>query len=478
MNMKALRSSCVAAVLFFLCVLQSFASSIPQNSPAYSHLGQPLTPRAVESTISSIKREIAAEPNSYKLWLSLGDAYMSLSDLPGHEEAGSEATSAFEKAIEVGVKQGRIVGTYQLSEALVSQGNRAALDQVFQSLMKLPAPRPDRYIARLDYARALEEFGDDRAENYYRQAIDVGGFDYDIGAYSSYAAWLIKKQRGREAFYLLNELPETVRVRYFDPAVLRNQLIDQFALKVDKDNLPTAPLAGIGPAPDSSENLKPVEALRFAHNNTGDDCRLPGSPITCFTYGSRCYYYYVINLAEVLWNEARGETPGARAMVGWTVRDRAYETPTCDSYVGGASSSCHLTMPCSQLGQCDLSQRYCCVLHGGTFTVGASQSQFNDTHVQFSTLGLNGFLAEALNMVNGLIPDPSTSFVTPGVSGCTFGCTSLGCTTGSELLTPSPSGPMEYLNFPYTAAQSQCKTVKGAVCGDGAPDNYFWNRKP
>lgn len=228
----------------------------------------------------------------------------------------------------------------------------------------------------------------------------------------------------------------------------------------------------------------------FVHTIYSDDCRVQNQ--TCYPDPNNpplCFRAQTINLAEVLYNEAPNETYGARALVGWTVRDRAYQSLSCDSYPGaqgGAlTTTCRQTVPCNDPLFCDSSKRYCCAIHGGTTTSGASHFQFNDGHVAFSTLYTGGYLQMAVNILNGKIPDPSTGFVPSGVSGCTSttACDStLICSSGANTTAADPSGPHEYRggdSTPYTPTISSCKRLIGYTnCANGSPNNYFWGRKP
>jgi len=58
----------------------------------------------------------------------------------------------------------------------------------------------------------------------------------------------------------------------------------------------------------------------YEHTEASDDCRAvtgtPTSGYICDNFGN-CYYTQGVNLAEIIYNEAQGETPGARETVGW-----------------------------------------------------------------------------------------------------------------------------------------------------------------
>jgi hypothetical protein len=253
----------------------------------------------------------------------------------------------------------------------------------------------------------------------------------------------------------------------------------------------------------------------YEHDVFSDDCRRQNQ--TCFpdpNVPGTCFWADTLNLAEILYNEARGETRGAQATVGWTVRDRAYQRLSCDSYPGAegggnVTQTCRATVPCSDPNFCDSSKRYCCVMHGGTTTLGAPQSQFNDEHVPFNTLYTGGFAYRAVHILNGWIPDVSTGFIPSGLdenngSRCNTHNPPVPGDCGDPFCNPcvdpdcelviinpgqaSPRGPQEFRSGQYSAQNPSCKqaptvnTCQGAannfVCCNASPNNYFWNRKP
>ncbi|MGE0683482.1 MAG: hypothetical protein AB7P69_21600 [Candidatus Binatia bacterium] len=75
----------------------------------------------------------------------------------------------------------------------------------------------------------------------------------------------------------------------------------------------------------------------YEHTEANDDCRVVTGTTTsgyvCDNSGN-CFYTQGVNLAEIIYNEARGETPGAQDTVGWVVRNRAFQGLSCDSYPG------------------------------------------------------------------------------------------------------------------------------------------------
>lgn len=268
------------------------------------------------------------------------------------------------------------------------------------------------------------------------------------------------------------------------------------------------------------------------HTEYSDDCRTQNST-SCIPdpNGVDCWTTPAINLAEIIYNEARGETRGAQAMVGWTVRNRAFQslkTPSsCGTYPGAqgggtVTTDCRNTVPFSDPNFPQESTRYCCAMHGGQVYWGTSGFQFSDEHVPFDTLRSGGFINMAFRILNGWVLDMSNPGWRPsGISGCpqTPQCGTPTSTTGGPFCSykggvanvsqlPPGGGPMEFLSYDYCASTngaplSSCKWYAGDICGNtdsdgngdiievprysacpppntsrGSEDNFFWNRQP
>lgn len=395
------------------------------------------------------------------------------------------AADAYIRAAEIGLAEGRALYTREIAEILTALGDRARLKAVFGRLLAGARDPDERYLARVDFADGLAAFGDDAAWAQFEEAI-AGHPENDVEAYNRYARRLLDGGDPARALALVERLPEQARLRRVVPARLRLEALKQLGLD-------TAPAESeiqrinerfgrnaVGIAPEQTTQ-------EFAHSNAADDCRsAPNAGNTWCDGGGWCLYNFSYNLAEIIYNEARGESIGVQDLVGWTVRNRALQPSGCDVYVGGVNySACRSTVPCTDPYYCDLSRWYCCVEHGGTTTPGASHSQFNDAHQSTTNLVNTGTYYEALYAINAWVPDVSTGYGPPGTYGCSFSCAGPWC-SGGNAYNASPNGPMEYLGYNYCAQRQECKTYKGNVCGGNPPaascssggvnDNYFWNR--
>lgn len=450
--------------------------------------------KALDKRLNEWRRFTRQYPNSRYAHLGLAKTYRDRGAFTGQDDL-RRAVDSFLKANEIGVGQGRLLFSRQISELMVQLDDLEGLDQAFGTLLKASGKaetkRGEQYAVLVDYADGLAALNDERAWDFFEQAIAL--LPDNIEAFNRYARRLLEKGNAEEALRVLETLTREERIRFVRPAFLRRQALRALGRDTSSADEEIAQIrqrqvtaGSYVPEKDTGDILTPVFEP-FAHSNASDDCRSAtyAQAQHCDS-GGTCLYSYVVNLAEILYNEARGESLGSQDAVGWTVRDRALQGVSCDAYVGGVNyTSCRTNLPCGDPSRCALSRYYCCAEHGATTTVGASHSQFNDAHVPLQTLIDSGLFYEAQYVWWGAVPDPTTNFVPAGVSDCTFGCSGF-CAAGINFDSPSPNGPMEYLGYNYCAQRQTCKTYKGNVCGNntratsctsgGSGDNYFWNR--
>jgi tetratricopeptide (TPR) repeat protein len=504
-NMRKHLGALVAAITFIVALLGAGSPSRgevtqrPNASLSYPpadwfdqtyHSGEGRKPDEIRDAIEQQVKRVKKSPADPKEYAHLGmlqeDLALSLND----KEYLREALESYRKANAIGLKSGLSLYTFKIAQLLVRLNDRELADEIFSPMLGREwRDRGQKYVMLVDYANVLAALGEeDRVDDLFREAIATFP-EKNLGAYNYYSLWLMSKGRDREALQLLNKVPEATRTWFRFPSVLRNRIIDRLKLKIKRDKLDDEGDASHG----TQAGIQRIFDLSYVHaaNSSNDDCRDPGNPPRCISYGGSCYSTFSINLAEVMFNEARTERWGAVALVGWTIRNRAYQGVSCDSYVGGVNYSCPL--PCSELGLCDLSRRYCCVIHGNTMTPGTSQFQFDDTHVPLSSLVGEGYMAEALRLIKGKLVDMSTLYTAPGVGGCLFSCDNPHCIDGVDYTTPSPNGPMEFMGYNYCAPNWAvgCKRYVKNVCGNTwsnvpanldcrtggySGDNFFWNR--
>lgn len=417
------------------------------------------------------------------------------------EELTREALSAAIKAAEIALHGGKIRYTRAVSTLAVRSKDKAALQSMFRKYLLAFEDEKGRYLALMDYADGLDRLDDAEAARFFDESTQVRSPWNSAEAHVRHARFLIKHGQPAQALELLNRFSKVERRHFLGIALLRQQLIHSLGGETAAVDEEIAELrrmlrnaTGIGPIPKLStrKTVPAINALRlpaahaFAHANSADDSRGINALNWIPSVFDRGVFYapWAVNAAEVIYNEARGETPTAQTAVAWAIRNRAYINMNgCDRYPGaeghGGVAACRVGTPQGPQFNipefADGAQRWSCVVHGGTTAVGASQAQMNDGHVPFFDLDLAFFPFLIVLVANGQTADPSTSFLPPPGS----------------ISAANPNGAQEWRAFNYCALASDCKVRRGNVGGQAADpgnpcpanggsvgDNFFWGRKP
>ena len=414
----------------------------------------------------------------------------------------SKALNAYKKASKLSLNKNRINYTRELSELAVKLQNKNELVQVFDEILQYGGDEKGTYLAHIDYADGLAKFKDNAAEIQFLSAVNmrtpVGGVEANF----RYANYLLKNNKPRKAFGLLEKFTFEERRMYVHIALLRQKTIHILKLdtkEVDAEmqqirkNLSNTPFIGSIPkftrlvknTPTNFLNLLSADAFAFAHQNISDDSR---GEFSQFKKPTPLYFNFsvlLINAAEVIYNEARGRRQKVKYAIGWAIRNRAtINMNGCDSYPGAEGhfnvDECRAETPDGPpLDNTDVYKRYSCVVHGGTTSVGSSHSEMNDAHVSIENLESSGILWEMLYIMNGWITDPSGPrlFLT-------------GIYPNKDLSTGNPNGTQEWKKMNYCAKNHFCKVRLGNIDGnfsdhgDFCPRNggyntdiFFWGRQ-
>jgi tetratricopeptide (TPR) repeat protein len=472
--------------------------------------GSSTTARDLDLDIMLWEALVGAAPPSRHGYAALGDLYEIKYQQTADKSWLRQAAVMYEEAVRTALAHGRIRYTRKLASTLSEIGDLRRLHAVFGAVLSQP-PTSDPgnyYLALVNYADALAKLGQlDLAWNYFEQAIasNPKGCIFAVNLYTGY---LLDHALPLQALGVLERtFTKDERIILAQPAFARKKALQMAGIDTSSADAEIAAVRAnfkrgtIGGGMDSgpaSSGLTARALAPWAHTNTADDCRVMDYTQLWVDSDTGAWFYcYTVNEAEVLYNEAGGETRGSQAAVAWTIRDRALEVLkgvwnsdgtwagiSCDSYPGGGYSqgTCSV-LPCEDVNyvNCPVTRWYCCAIHGGTTAVGTPQYQFNDAHVDWPTLCATGLPYLAYYAQNGLIPDPSSNWAPPNVYNCWFGCNSPypWCNTGQNFINGSPNGPMEYRNYSYTADYNNngdCKHSTNFVCPNGGSDNYFWNR--
>jgi hypothetical protein len=453
--------------------------------------------KQLDDNIAQWQNIVRANPKSRHAWVGLATVQNSKADILQSVTDRRDAVTNYISASDIALSHGHIRYTREIAMALVTLNDLDLLDKTFGRILDVArsAEAKERYLALVDYADGLARLGQLKAWGHFEQAIKTNPAN-NVEAINRYAQHLLDYNDPERALTLLNRMTSIERMMHGLPVVLRRQALQQLGrdTRTADDEIKTlasrssssvggtaGPLLTTqsGKAQPSSLTAQP-----FGHYNQYDDCRDPvfNTTLSCSPNHDWCWFSYTVNLGEILYNEARGESVGAQAMVAWTVRDRVLEGVSCDSYVGGVNfwnGWCQYlpcTFPSPYNSQCDLAKRYCCAEHGATFGWGSQQWQFNDAHQSIYDLANSGTVYRAFYVINGWMPEISTGYIPPPVGSCYMTCGTEYCTYGSNSWSASPYGPMEYLNKFYVPKFASCKWASGFVCANGGNDNYFWNR--
>jgi hypothetical protein len=379
------------------------------------------------------------------------------------------------------VKEGRILYATEMALILQDLGDTTRLREAFAPLLHA-TPAEGRLgelrLAFRSYADTLAILGDKSADTYYQRAVALEKSTAGSGDTAvAYARWLEKQGQNQRALDVLEHMTKEQRMYDGAGSSLRLTIMRELGRDAGVAEEEVAAASKLwGKEEGDSEELYE----RFAHSFSYDDCRTKFPPpfSNYLTIDDYPYGKFVVNLAEIIWNEDKAGNLGSQSLVGWTVRDRVFRDPSCDSYPGafGGSLTAHCieSVPCSNTkfrpDECNLGKRYCCVEHGGKAKLGEFQAQFNDKHQDERIFHLRqlGYpiLKLALRIIDGLVPELST----PG-QPCFYSCANPVCAISlGQSFTPEV-GPIEFRGKKYSAEHPSCKQRVGQLCDKG---NYFW----
>ncbi len=415
-----------------------------------------------------------------------------------------KALNAYKKATKLSLNKNRIKYTRKLSELAVKLQNKNELGLIFEELLQHGVDEKGTYLAHVDYADGLAKFKDSSADSQFLSAIAMRTPVEGIEANFRYANYLLSKNKVREALVVLDKYNLDERRLYVHVAIFRQDLMHKLNMNTNavdaevselRRNLSDNPFIRAIPKlvlnktkAMNKYNLSTAYAFNFAHRNLRDDSRGKYSSawVNSVTEANRVYSTHFLNIAEVVYNEARGASSIGRIAVGWAIRNRAtMDMMGCDFYLGAEGHA--KTNKCREVTSMgtnhhlygDIYAQYACVVHGGTTTVGAINTEMNDSHVSLADLESSGIIWELVHVVNGWMPDPTSLHAFAPV-----------IYPERNYTAGNPDGAQEWGNFNYCAENHACKVRLGNVggvlidpgdlCplnGDGGTENFFWGRK-
>jgi tetratricopeptide (TPR) repeat protein len=507
------RTKLVSAVVLLLAFLPLSARAGGPGGPAKDHAAGPptswsdLSPEVQELVAGTVlQRDLPApteSPEVIRRYLRLGraqgldaDTYLELmrrtavrwpqsrlahaglADALRDAHAGSpspeelrEAATHLLRAAELSLGEGRIRYQDAVAELLPRVGAAGEAEAFFENALAVADDEGDLYVTHLAYAGLLAKEGrDESADAQYEAAVERRP-DGIYGAYELYSVHLMATGRYQRVLDLLT--PDVVaNAEILHDFFLGMRCKAARSLGAEPETVPDCralPPAPVAPTLGAQPGLVSRLTTR-AHSNNSDDCRYQAG---CAYHPSdpsqyRCYNYLVWNLAEIMKNETGGESPGSRASVAWTVRDRATRVSTtgCGTFLG-ANTNCTSVCPWpGNAAACTLQKKLCCVEH--------YSGQFVDTHTTSVTFEE---VERARRVVDGALPDPVSGYIPQGASGCVLnncdGTAYCNATGGS--LDFAPDGPIFFYGNYVTGNRcygyqpginTACAVVANETCGN------------
>src|SRR5262249_5864794 len=144
-------------------------------------------------------------PQSRHALVALAKHYRTKAQVSGNTKHLRRAADAYLKAAGIGLANGRILYTRELSELLGDLEDKKGLDEIFGLMLIQPkeSDYDSYYLALVDYADALARLGDDRAWGYFEEAIAFHP-ENNEAAINRYAQHLLDQGYGQEALNLLD----------------------------------------------------------------------------------------------------------------------------------------------------------------------------------------------------------------------------------------------------------------------------------
>ena len=468
-------------------------------------------PEASAVTLLAERRLAAAKSDAQsreRALVELGEAarsYVALAqpERPRAVELLRESLNAYRAAASLSLEDGRIRYTQPLKELAVELGDPTALQEIFARFLQTTTDEKGLYLARVDLADGLAKLADPAAESYFRAAIGMRPPVDSAEAHIRYAKFLKQGKRPAEALGVLSRFDEDARFACSNVAFLRHNLMRELNLDTaqsaaevariqsSRAGTPGRVATSILDAPVGRTSETPTSgaigllAGQFSHTVSSDDSRDPVAAQKFIQGNGFMYAPYMVNVAEVIWNESRGESQNGQIAIGWGIRNRrAVNIRPCDAYIGSESNAntpaCRAATPSGPQPEfTDLARSYSCVVHGGTTAVGASHDQMNDGHVSLAELENTCIMDTTLDTLADVYCD-TTTFNLPIPVFC----------PDFTFRQGNPRGGQEWLNFNYCAARPECKVRLGNPGGTlpdpgspcpargaakpGEADNWFW----
>lgn len=396
----------------------------------------------VDVVIDHFKTLTRSFPDARHAWEGLGVALKERYDRLGNKEDLRQATDAFVKAIEIGLRFGRVplTVTQAATIGLGTLGDTETLNRLFSRIV---AQEPTNHLVALAYARGLAAAGSRDAEVWFQKALKLrptGAYDAVI----EYGQWLLDHGRYEDALNVLNLRPgEPTRYVHF----LRGYAWERLgrSTEAQKEYAEYRRLTAARPGID--QWIPIPDRYRIPESTLQQGIRFAGDVAPL----AHCTGHTL--LAKMIECEASGESVGGKRAVGWVARNRAALGSRGCVYVNNSGS--------------DMCAKYQSVLT-------QSGPQFN---VVCSRIPSTESQNAAFDVFYGYAPESSTGWCPATgdylyLSRCEGDCGVSNSTKGypqGDWMFYSTSG-----NCPTSHPGASCTHTDGKLCSNGGSDHCFY----
>ena len=424
-----------------------------------------------------LEKALADYPDNYHLQMLLAEVRWTFYSEPAHRKADLDAAAhEVTKAVEFSLAKGEVDYTLDAMAATIlgQEGDLATIDSLFAEVLA-----HDRsYTSYLNYAHALSEAGDPRAEGLFKAAIGVEG-DQAPDATSQYSEWLLRQGRNAEVVALTDSGDAGLAYLSFLRGVALERLgrLDE-ARKAYEVYVPYAQALPVSPdfaIPKSS--LQKGAGIEFSPGgySPGGATSSPQASTEVLTPKALSDSQALRGFSYLIGGEAGNQVQGAMRAEGWVVRNRVLRGSA------GPNGSCP-TIP--EDFSALLADRYKFVICQG------SGAQFNGIKACLSWCSNPNYICPAqpsplvqqvaFNVYYGFEPDPVASYCPGGVMtwGGNYCAASTRCL--GDTFTYLLFGSVFNYGSPFTcpANPPACNTQvsMGKVCATSASANCFYSQ--
>lgn len=395
----------------------------------------------LEWAVAVFSQAVQLYPDSRHAHAGLGGALLERYRRLGRRNDLHTATEEFLRAVEIGMDFEQIHYTGGVAQALALLGDEDGLRSFFDQILQAGY---DRYPVPLHCAQGLAMLGNPEAEQWLQRAVQLQPFG-NIDALAYYAEWLLDHDQLDELLAIISP-DEHIEYLHFLRSVAWERVGQIAQARSEYERYIEFSQYFPAPARFRIEDSLAQEGIVFDdEGNQGSHC-LP-------------------TISKSIYAEASIETQGGMRAVGWTMRTRVFISPRPDG-----CTNFHVShIPLDPDHPCD---RYTHII--------VDHDQFQECHVTEGCISSPTTDHVAYDVYYGLAPQNITNWCPDGSEPLCNECDGSCHCVSIETNGAGSWGPIYMWGTcapcPTThPAAPDCTHNHGKLCGNGCPDNCFYN---